>query len=201
MLRYFFAILPLLCLILMHRLRRNRRIEERETAKFWEREAQANQVRKQDISNLDYIYIPIEILPFGVDTSPESQRAEAALRKLDSAKILNLSSYTNTDLKLKYGVGNLNTLAECDDRFTSLIRTLYQWACLLLDHGHTEAAIQVAEYSVEIGSDISGVYYMLTDYYKLTGNTEGIKRLQKSSASLTGLQANLIKDYINKSME
>lgn len=198
-LRYFFMVLPILALILMHHLRRTKRISEQNNARFWERENEANKVRKQDISHLDYIYIPIETLPFGIDSSPEVQRAETELRKLDSAKILNLSAYTNTDLKLKYGVSNLNTLSECDDRFTSLVRTLYQWACLLLDHGHTEAAIQVAEYSIEIGSDISGIYYMLADYYRLMDNTEAMAHLRESANSLTGLNATLIKDYINKS--
>lgn len=198
-LRYFFLILPILALILMHHLKRTRRISEQQTASFWKREAEANQVRKQDISHLDYIYIPIETLPFGADSSPEVQRIEATLRKLDSTQILNLSAYTNTDLKLKYGIANLNTLSECDDRFTTLIRTLYQWACLLLEHDHTEAAIQVAEYSIEIGSDISGIYYMLADYYRLVENTEAMAHLQESANTLTGLNATLIKDYINKS--
>lgn len=201
MIRYFFLILPILSLILMHHLKRTRRIGEQQRARFWEREAQADRVRKQDISNLNYIYIPIEFLPFGLDASPEVQRAEATLRKLDSARILNLSAYTNTDLKMKYGVSNLTELSECDERFTSLIRTLYQWACLLLEHGHTKAAIQVAEYSIEIGSDISGIYYMLTDYYQLKDDREAMDRLRKSADSLTGINAKLIKDYINKSKE
>lgn len=200
MLRYLFFVLPILCLILMHHLKRTRRISEQSNATFWKREADADSVRKQDISQLDYIYIPIETLPFGIDSSPEVQRAEAALRKLDSTQILNLSAYTNTDLKMKYGVANLNTLSECDERFTTLIRTLYQWACLLLDHGHRDAAIRVAEYSIEIGSDISGVYYMLADYYKLMDDKEAMIRLQKSAEPITSLNAKLIKDYINKSM-
>ena len=199
MLRYFLMILPILALILMHHLKWTKRVSDEDNSRFWSREEKANKVRRQDISHLDYIYIPIETLPFGIDSSPEVQRAEATLRKLDSTQILNLSAYTNTDLKLKYGVSNLTTLSECDDRFTTLIRTLYQWACLLLDHGHTEAAIQVAEYSIDIGSDISGIYYMLADYYRLVDNTEAMSRLQKSAASLTGLNATLIKDYINKS--
>lgn len=199
MLRYFFLVLPILCLILMHHIKRTKRISEQENASFWKREAEADNVRKQDISNLDYIYIPIETLPFGIDASPEAQRAEATLRELDSTQILNLSAYTNTDLKMKYGVANLNTLSECDDRFTTLVRTLYQWACLLLEHGHREAAIRVAEYSVEIGSDISGIYYMLTDYYQFMDDGEAMARLQKSANSITSLNAKLIKDYINKS--
>ena len=115
--------------------------------------------------------------------------------------ILNLSSYTNTDLKLQYGVANLAFLSECDERFLLLIRTLYQWACILLDDGYTKEAIQVAEYSIQIGSDISGCYYMLADYYRMTDDDAALDTLRKSAETITGFQANSIKEYLNKSQE
>lgn len=34
--------------------------------------------------------------------------------------MLNLSSMSNTDLKLEYGVANLDELSACDDRFPHL---------------------------------------------------------------------------------
>lgn len=197
----FILIFAILCLVLMHNLRRSRRIAEQRSARFWANETAANGTRRQDISGLDYIYIPIELLPFGVDTSESSGHCEKILHDLDKKQILNLSSYTNTDLKLQYGVANLAFLSECDDRFLLLIRTLYQWACILLDDGYTREAIQVAEYSIQIGSDISGCYYMLADYYRMIGDDTSLESLRKSAETITGLQANSIKEYLNKSQE
>lgn len=193
-------IIAILCLILMHNINRSKRLAKERTDQFWEQEAAADNTRKKDISSLDYIYIPIETLPFGVDTTKEVTALEDTLRRLDSTNILNLSAYTNTELKLEYGVANLSYLSECDERFTLLIRTLYQWAVLLQEHDFINEAVQVAEYSIEIGSDISGCYYMLADYYQAIGNTEAIQNLQKSADSIQGLQADPIKDYLNKSL-
>lgn len=195
----FFILFFLLCIFIMYTVKRSQRLSKQQSVQFWNRESEADNVRKQDISHLNYIYIPIESLPFGIDSSPEVQKLETVLRQLDSTQILNLNGYTNTDLKLEYGVSNLNFLSECDDRFILLVRTLYQWACLLLEHDYVEAAIQVAEYSIEIGSDISGCYYMLTDYYRLMNDQKSFNHLKKTAETLTGINANLIKDYLNKS--
>lgn len=194
-------IVAILCFILMHNIKRSKAMAEEQSARFWQREAEADNVRRQDISSLNYIYIPIETLPFGVDTTPEVQEAEAIIRRLDSTQILNLSQYTNTDLKMEYGAANLNFLSQCDERFTLLVRTLYQWACLLSEHDHIPEAVRVATYCIEIGSDISGCYYMLADYYRAHNDTDSIKELLKRAEAITGLQADSIKDYLNKSLE
>lgn len=197
----FILIFAILCILLMYSLRRSRRIAEQRSARFWAKEASANETRRQDVSQLDYIYIPIELLPFGTDASEQSRHYEDILHQLDSQQILNLNAYTNTDLKLQYGAANLEFLSACDERFTQLIRTLYQWSCILLEHGYTQEAIQTAEYSLEIGSDISGCYYMLADYYRLIQDDAALDRLRTRAKSLTGLQAESIREYLNKSTE
>ena len=93
----YFIIIVILCLVLMHIIRRTKRQGEQESARFWERESAADNVRRQDISNLDYIHIPMERLPFGIDSSPEALAAEEQIRKLSATQILNLNQYTNTD--------------------------------------------------------------------------------------------------------
>lgn len=193
-----FAIFSFLFMMLV---KRSRRRTDQKMSQFWQQETAANQVRKQDISTLDYVYIPFETLPFGVGQTSEITRLEGIIRELDTKQIVNLSQYTNTELKLKYGVANLDILSACDERFTTLIRTLYQWSCLLLNSGHLDAAIQVAEYSIDIGSDISGCYYMLADYYNSIQDATALNRLRESADKLTGLNANAIKDYLNKSPE
>ena len=195
----FILLSVMFCLLVMRNIKRTNRLGQAETDRFWQREAKADFTRKQDISQLDYINIPLEQLPFGVDSSSEVQRTESSIRQLKDTKILNLNNYTNTDLKLMYGVANLTELSECDNRFTILVRTLYQWACRLQEHGHIREAIQVAEYSIEIGSDISGCYYMLADYYQTIGDNESLDRLRASAETLTGLNAKPIKEYLNKS--
>lgn len=197
----FFIIFALLCLVLMHRIRYVKRQEQSSSEAFWAREREADSVRKQDISSLPYVYIPLEALPFGADTSPEALPLEETIRRLDSTKILNLNQYSNTDLKLQYGAANLPYLSECDDRFTVLARTLYQWASLLMNHGHVDDAVLVAEYALNIGADQSGIYYMLTDYYKLMGDTDKLNHLFDQAQAITGLNASQIQDYVSNALE
>ncbi len=191
-----FIIFVILSLTLMHRIRYVKQQEAKQGSKFWQQESHADNIRKQDISQLNYIYIPIEMLPFGVDTSKEVVSLEDTIRRLDNTKILNLNQYTNTELKIQYGAANLPFLSECDERYTILVRTLYQWACKLLDHGFTTEAIQIAEYSIDIGSDLSGIYYMLADYYKLFADENALQELSKSAQALTCMNAPQIQEYV-----
>ena len=74
---------------------------------FFKRESEANQSRKRDISNLNYIKIP-DNLPFIKTDISEISNAEQNIMNLKDEKILNLTGKTNTDLKLEYGVANLS---------------------------------------------------------------------------------------------
>lgn len=197
----FIIIFAILLLLLMHNIRRAKNKQAHNSAEFWRREDEANKVRKQDVSNLDYVYIPMETLPFGANTSEECIRLEETIRSLDSTKILNLNQYSNTDLKLQYGAANLAFLSECDDRFTTLARTLNRWAILLEENQQVSEAVQVAEYAVEIGVDTSSIYYMLTDYYRTYEDDEALEHLKELAAGLTGLNAPQIRDYLNKSQD
>lgn len=195
-----FFIFVILSLTIMHRIRYVKRQETKQGSKFWQAESQADSIRKQDISQLDYIYIPIETLPFGIDTAKDVVSLEDTVRRLDNTKILNLNQYTNTELKMQYGAANLPFLSECDERCTLLLRTLYQWACKLLEHGFPEEAVRIAEYSVDIGSDLSGIYFMLTDYYKLFEDIPALQKLSKSAQALPGLNAPQIQEYVTNAL-
>lgn len=194
-------IFGILCFILMHNIKRNTLRQEQKRQEFWALESKANQVRRQDISSLDYIHLDVDALPFGVDSSPEAVSAETILLDLQGKNILNLNRYSNTELNMLYGPANFQELSACDEAFTKLIRTLYQWACHLMEHDFVTEAIQVANYSISIGSDISGCYYMLIDYYIATNNQAALQELKTYMHQLNPLQANSIKDYLNKSLK
>lgn len=74
--------------------------QKKVTEDFWNREDQANQIRRKDISNLPYITIPLEKFPIGISDDEELTDYENDLKTLASRKILNLSHQSNTDLSL-----------------------------------------------------------------------------------------------------
>ena len=70
---------------------------------FWERENEANHVRRKDISSLPYITIPLEKFPINICDDPKLIACEAKLKQLSDCRILNLEHQSNTDLKMLYG--------------------------------------------------------------------------------------------------
>ena len=80
--------------------------------KFWEREQKANATRKKDISTLKYIEwdttLPVKenntLLSDILKNNPEADNAYNKIISVKDKNIINLTEYSNTDLKLKYGV-------------------------------------------------------------------------------------------------
>ncbi len=173
-------------------------IELRKTNKkddsFWQREAEANNVRKQTLDNLDYITIPIDSLPFFYGIDKNLEELQNTITSLSSCTIVNLSNYTNTELKLMYGPGNLADLTEYDQNFTLLVRTLHKWGEQLSTLGYEKEAIQVLEYAVSIKSDVTAGYLLLCKLYLKQGQPQKLDTLLSAASSLdTLLKDSLIK--------
>lgn len=133
---------------------------------FIRREHEANLSRKKDISGLNYLAVPETALPFTAADTEEEARLQNETKDVLSRKILNLSGITNTELKLEYGAANLDILSEYDQNFSQLLRCLDKWGNFLYSQKHDiKCAKQVLEYSVSIGSDITGTYTTLASIY------------------------------------
>jgi hypothetical protein len=186
------AMIVFIVLLKMTINKNNHSNEEAESA-FWERERQANFTRKQDISTLDYITIPLDKFPLNLGTESEN-----ALKELSGAKILNLTGISNTDLKLTYGVANLEPLTEYDGNFTRLVQVLASYGKELADAGQTADAQTVLEFAVSIHADSKQIYTQLAELYRDGNHPEKIADLIASaeelvSISKTGILAALAK--------
>lgn len=146
---------------------------------FWEREKEANFARKKSIEDLDYIVIPEEDLPFRDNAVGEEKHLQDNVRKLLSKKILNLSGQTNTDLKLAYGTANFNELSEYDQNFNDLLRCLNLWGTYLHKNVPEAScrALQILEYAISLGSDITDTYRCVAEIYLEDNNFQKIDQL------------------------
>lgn len=133
---------------------------------FWKIEQEANFTRKKDITDLDYIEIPLDQLPFIEACDPVLNSLQTDIKKLSEKKILNLTGLTNTWLKQQYGTPNLEFLTSYDENFTRLIRTLYKWGTCLNENNYKSQARTVLEYGIACKTDISGNYILLGQIYK-----------------------------------
>ena len=91
--------------------------------------------------------------------------------------MLNLTGKTNTELKLTYGVPNLEKMMEIGENFDTLTILLKDYAQALLEHKMLAEAIVVLEFGAGIGTDISQHYIMLGECYQSLGKTEKIHHL------------------------
>ena len=129
--------------LLRFTMRNTDKIEQKKNEAFWEKERQANNTRKQDISDLPYIDLAKAALPYDTDESDiEIRAAREGIKKMADAKILKLTGISNTDLKLAYGAANLNFLSACDENYSRLVRLLNKWGRLLFEKGKNEKALK-----------------------------------------------------------
>lgn len=167
---------------------------------FWNRENEANHTRRQDISGLPYITIPLEKFPMDICDNPELKEFESTLTALSSRKILNLGNQTNTDLKLKYGPANLDALGEYDENFSTLCQTLVSYAECLLKLGYRKEAQVVLEFGISCGSDHSKNYRMLADLYQEQRKTKELTELLAKANELDSPMKQRIISHIENAL-
>lgn len=165
---------------------------EKHQEDFWTREQNANFVRKSDISDLDYIKIPLESLPIMDTNDSKLMEYQQKIQKLARQEIVNLTGYSNTDLKYMYGTANITDLTRFDENYTLLARTLFQWGNYLYQQNYAAEAVTVLEYAISCKTDVSGTYRLLAKIYKAQGSCDKIEELIQSAQSLPSMMKNPI---------
>lgn len=192
------------CIWLHFTLSRVSDADAKKRKSFWDRESEANNVRKKSLDDLEYITIPLSELPFGL--LPDVQAiadAESTIKDLSTEKIVNLTGFTNTDLKLMYGTANITPLSAYDQNYTSLVTALQKWGSQLFLYGKYPEACAVLEFAVQTKSDITDTYKLLCELYqsKLGLSSEAaeekIKALLPTALSLNSLSKSRILDTLS----
>lgn len=181
----FLASFIALIIVISTTIKRQSRNKKRADAEFWARENRANFVRNKPLDKLNYIKIPLENFPTHfLNDDPAVLECINILETLTSRKIVNLTGWSNTDLKLEYGTGNISVLSEYDQNYTVLVRTLQKWADALIEAGLTEEASVLMEFAVSTGTDIGRTYYQLADYWNAQGEWAQVDRLIQCAENL-----------------
>lgn len=170
---------------LTYELKKHDRINTKAYEDFWEKEREANLVRKKSLDNLSYIKVPLEYIPKSLlSEDPVVSDCISILEHLSERKIVNLTGYTNTDLKLEYGAPNLNILMEYDENYTLYARTMNKLAHAYYDAGYESNARILLERCIESNTDIKATYLLLAQIYKKHQETEKIDKLMETAKNL-----------------
>ena len=162
----------------------NRSVTQQEKS-FWEKERQANLTRKKSLKDLAYITIPLDTLPMDVCSEEDNiKECLHIIHALSGQTIVNLTGYSNTELKLMYGAPNITVLMDYDQNYTLLARTLQSWASLLYEKNLIEEARSVLEFAVSTHTDVSGTYKLLSHIYRSNGQSEKISELLQTAQTL-----------------
>lgn len=178
---YPFPVLAIMMLVIAIMAINRRRSDQKQAdvnQTFLERESAANATRKKDISVLEYVKIPVNLLE---PTNPEFSNLCLSelneIRRLSSERLLNLTIYSNTDLKLMYGPQNLDDLSMYDTNFTNLELAITALTRKCIDAGLTSEAVPYLKFAIEYKTTNSQIYTMLGDIYSKQGETEKIQAL------------------------
>ena len=185
-----------LCYVVSRNVSRFKKTHGQSHEEFLEQESRANSVRKADISALPFVEIPLDELPLDALSACGYSALAEKLRALASVKILNLSMYTNTELKLMYGPANLTALSDCDNAYTSLIMLLNKIGASLLEADRPDDAEKFLSFAISIGSDITTSYTMLATLYAKKHDINRIDRLIGNADSLTSLSGKTIQSNL-----
>ncbi len=183
-------------LVARNRIIFDKKIEKNKRS-FLERESKANSTRKADISNLDYVNLSLDKLPVNASSSDKYNSLINELNQLSEKRIIDLSKYSNTELKLMYGPANLDALSEYDQNYLSLIRTLDSISSLLIEEGNISAAKEYLQYSISIGSDLSSSYGMLGKIYLDENDNKSFNELEKLASRNKTLSGPIIVNNLN----
>lgn len=181
----FLASFIALAIYISFTIKRHAKMRKNNETSFWERESQANSVRRKPLDGLSYVNIPLESFPTHLlNNNPEVMDCIELTESLTSQKIVNLTGWSNTDLKLEYGTANITDLSEYDQNYTLLVRTLQKWADALLDAGYGKEASVLMQFAVDTRTDISRTYYRLADYWISIGESFRVEDLIRTAEGL-----------------
>lgn len=196
---YVLASLIVFVLVIFHNVRKSGNQRSREERSFWEKERMANEVRRKSLDGLDYIQIPLDTLPMHL--MEEDTKVAECLRiinELSLQPIVNLTGFSNTDLKLEYGTANITVLSEYDQNYTLLASTLQQWADLLYNKGYATETRQILEFAVSTHTDVSRSYDLLSDIYVTSEESHKINDLIKTAETLNSLNREVILRHLQQ---
>ena len=173
-----FCLIILFCIWLTYERKKHAKMEEDAKEAFFELEKKASIARKKDISNLDYITIPLTSLPLTRGTDETINGYIDSLYAISEKPIVNLSKFSNTELKLAYGIANFEQLSEYDENYYTLTMLLSKWGSALFEKKKLSEARTVLEYALSIGTDLSSSIYTLASLYAELEDEEGFSLLR-----------------------
>lgn len=193
-----FCLLIIFCFWLSHQMHKNDEQSAKQSKEFWELEQKANFTRKQSTDDLVRITLPDTLIFHPDSTNTELVAIEDKIKDTCSHEIINLTGISNTELKLKYGLANLDYLSECDGYFTRLVCQLKEWSELLYKQNLINDCCNVLDFAISINADVTDIYLLRAKIYLADNDSDGVRHLIECAARLNTIRKNSIMDKLSQ---
>lgn len=164
---------------LFYEQQKNQKQEKKISDDFWAREAEANRTRKKDISQLPLLHVQESEIPLADTDNASVLYYIDHIRNLIKSPMIDLSDFSNTDLKLSYGVGNFKLLSEYDENFSNFLLALTNLARAYTDAGFLSEAQDTYRLAFYYGSQKVADYTGLAQVYLRMEQPERVTELIK----------------------
>ena len=173
-----FGLVMIFVIWLTYELKKHTKQEVKTRKDFWERERKAGFVPRKSTNDIHYITVTEQFLPEDMG-SEESELYTVCSRILQfkDKPVADLSEYSNTELKEKYGTANFTKLSEADGNFTFLVPYFGDLCRLLYEDGRLAEAEKAALFFVENGIYTYQIVTILGEIYSLINDTEKLSAL------------------------
>ncbi|WP_105615538.1 hypothetical protein [Vallitalea okinawensis] len=171
----FFVLFIIFILVFNFKMRKNGKSNREKLENYYQREERAMSVRKQPLDDLKLYRLDLNKLPFEIIQTKVFMDIEKDIVRLSKLPMASFKGQDNTELKLKYGVANLNTLIQYETTYNLMLQRLVEWSSLLKDEGYSREAMEVLEVGIHLDSDMSQNYLLLLSIYEETNEMDKLK--------------------------
>ena len=173
---YFICFL-IFCAWRFYEQRKSEKIEKKASDEFWAREQEANNTRKKDISHLPLLQVEESQIPVATTTDESVLTYIHQISEIIKSPMIDLSEYSNTDLKLAYGVANFKTLSEYDENYSTFLLTLSELARAYTNAHFLSQARDCYKLALYYGSEKQSDYTELAQVYQKMNTPQEISLL------------------------
>ncbi len=175
---YSFLAFACIILCLYFKIKHSEATSKSKWEDFLKEEQNANFYHKKDLPHDLFLSFDISIIP-KIDLA-ECREIYTKLCQFTDLKMVNLTKYSNKELKESYGIANFNSLIDYEKNYLVLIDNLVNYGNILYDCNYKHEAQKVLEYALSIDCNKMKCYELLTQIYKDTHNLDGLNKIKEN---------------------
>lgn len=168
---------------------------------FLDREDEANNTPLKSTEDLHFITIG-DSLPIDIPLqNPAASSIQKTLSSLKQREILNLTDFSNTDIKIAYGTANMERLGSADANYLVMQRSLKTLSALYEKEGYITEAIALREFEIATGGSDMQAFMYLKEYYLQQNDINSMEKLLNFAEQSTDNRVYTYADEIRSSLE